>query len=146
MILYLFTAALAIWPLWCVSSFLKNRQIAQTIGVPIVVSPIGFNNPFWLFFSRLLAPHLQKLPFGLGSFVRYNIVGWNFNDKYKMHHDFGKTFVHVTPGGNELFVADPTAADYILSRKKDFIKPISMLGEVSISMFALFVLKYHQNQ
>lgn len=134
MMLYLFIFASALWPLWCLSCFLKNRQIAKAIGVPIVVSPVGFNNPFWLFSSRLIAPHLQQLPFGLGSFVRYNTSGWNYHDKYKMHHEFGKIFVHVTPGGNELFIADPSVADHILSRKKDFIKPVSLLGELSALM------------
>ena len=138
MMLYMFVAALAFWLIWCFTSFLKNKQIAKTIGVPIVVSPIGFNNPFWIFFSRLIAPHLQRLPFGLGSFVRYNTSGWNYPDKYKMHHEFGKIFAHVTPGGNELFVADPAAADHILSRRKDFIKPISMLGKISLPTSVVF--------
>lgn len=129
MILYLLLAALAFWPLWCISSFLKNRRIAKAIGVPIVVSPIGPNNPFWMIFSRLVAPQLRRFPLNLGYFVRYNRTGWNYNDKYRMHHDFGKIFVHVSPGGNELFVADPAAVDHILSRRKDFIKPISMLGK-----------------
>jgi hypothetical protein len=66
-----------------------------------------------------------------------------------MHHEFGKVFVHVTPGGNELFVADPAVADHILSRKKDFIKPISMLGKLFARMPlapVFFCVDNQQNQ
>lgn len=45
-----------------------------------------------------------------------------------MHAEHGKIFIHVTPGGNEMFVADAAASDQILSRRKDFLKPIDMLG------------------
>ena len=44
--------------------------------------------------------------------------------------------MHVTPAGNELYVADASATDHILSRKKEFIKPIGMLGEIGYLDFS----------
>lgn len=81
----------------------------------------------WIVIQNLsfLQPHWRRLPF-----LRCNIAGWNYDDKFKIHEDLGKVFVHVTPQGSELFVADASAMDRILSRKKEFIKPIGMLGEI----------------
>ncbi|KAF4637518.1 hypothetical protein G7Y89_g575 [Cudoniella acicularis] len=74
----------------------------------------------------------KKLPFGLGSFTRYNKPAWNYYDKFNMHTEYGKIFLHVTPGGNALFVADAAASDIILSRRKEFLKPIEMLESVDL--------------
>ncbi|KAH6670774.1 cytochrome P450 monooxygenase-like protein [Halenospora varia] len=132
---FLLLAATSLVVFYCLNNLaalFKNYRIAKTVGVPIVISPISPHNGLWLALQSFLRRPLQSLPFGLGSFVRYNRQGWNYNDKFKMHAEHGKIFIHVTPGGNEMFVADAAASDQILSRRKDFLKPIDMLESVDL--------------
>ncbi|KAI9836332.1 MAG: hypothetical protein M1837_003399 [Sclerophora amabilis] len=82
--------------------------------------------------QRLFLPLLQRLPFGLGSFTRYNVLGWLFNDKYRMHVDFGDAWVHVSPGENALYVANAEAVEEIFLRRKDFPKPSHMYKMLEI--------------
>lgn len=56
-------------------------------------------------------------------------MGWSFDDKHALHDELGSILTIVTPGGNEVTVADPEAAQTILTRRKDFIKPAVMYGE-----------------
>lgn len=111
-------------------SFLRNLRNAQKSGLPIVISPVDFMNPVWLVLQKPLSPLLAKLPFGLGSWVRYNQLSWYFDDKYAMHQEHGKVFIHVTPGMNELHSIDPEANAQILSRRSDFEKPDRILESV----------------
>lgn len=67
------------------------------MGLPIVSSPVYSRNLAWLVFSPLLGPLLLKLPFGLGSWVRYNRYMWVLEEKASAFQEMGKMFVVVTP-------------------------------------------------
>lgn len=62
-------------------------------------------------------------------------MGWMFNDKHALHQELGAVFIIVTPGGNEVMVADPQVTHTILSHRKAFIKPAAMYGMDSIVKF-----------
>ncbi len=115
---------------WTIVSIISNYVAARKIGLPVIISPVSPLNPLWILTYRAF-PYvlkLRRLPFGLGQWARCTFLGWNFNEKYALHDELGPVFVIVTPGGNEVTVADPQAADSVLAHRKEFIKPAAMYG------------------
>ena len=121
--------ASSLWTLFFVTS---NYNIARRIGLPVIISPVSALNPIWLLTYRTFPAvlSLRHLPFGLGRWARCTAMGWTFQDKHALHDERGPVFTIVTPGVNEVTVADPQATHYILSRRKEFIKPAVMYGMV----------------
>lgn len=116
----------AAWFTYGIVCFAIKYSDARRIGIPIVLSPVSQMNVLWLILQPILLPLLRRLPFGLGSFIRYNRRGWAFHDKCNMHLEFGDAWVHVTPSANWLYLSDAEAVNELLSRRRDFIKPISI--------------------
>lgn len=118
------TAVIA-WIAWIVASLFANFRIARQVGLPIIISPVSTLDPLWILAYKCLPilRSLQWLPFGWGAFARCTAMGWQFEEKYALHEQFGDAFILVTPSVNELVVADPDAASEILGRRKEFIKP-----------------------
>lgn len=114
------------WFTYGIVCFARKYSDARRIGIPIVSSPVGQMNVLWIILQPILLPLLRRLPFGLGSFIRYNRRGWAFDDKCNMHLEFGDAWVHVTPSANWLYLSDADAVKELLSRRRDFIKPISI--------------------
>ena len=56
-------------------------------------------------------------------------MGWNFDDKHALHDEYGDIFTIVASGGNEVVVADPEAATFVFSRRRDFVKPAVIYGK-----------------
>lgn len=117
---------------WTTISLLSNYNAARKIGLPVIISPVSPLNPFWILTYRTFpfVLTLKYLPLGLGRWARCTFLGWAFQDKYALHDELGPVFVTVTPGGNEMWVADAQATHNILSRRKDFIKPAAMYGRL----------------
>ena len=115
---------------WTIISIIRNYSIARKIGLPIIVSPVSPLNPLWILTSRAFPSILllRYLPFGFGKWARCTVLGWTFKDKHALHDELGSVFVIVTPGGNEVTVADAEITYNLLSRRKDFIKPAVMYG------------------
>lgn len=113
-------------------SFSKNLRRARKTGLPVVFSPVHRMNPVWMALQKPLRPFLENLPLGLGSFVRYSHLSWYFEDKYQMHAKYGKIFIIVSPGMNELHSVDTSVNSQIFSRRKDFEKPEKILKSVAI--------------
>ena len=134
--LVLFTLPVA-WLIYLAISLEQNRRLALQMQVPIVISPFNPVNPLWMISQKVLIPLLQRLPFGLGSFTRYNRMGWVYHDKYRLHAELGDLFVHVNPAKNQLFVANPGAVEEIFQRRRDFEKPIHMYSEFEMVKMAL---------
>ena len=88
------------WFTYGIVCFAIKYSDARRIGIPIVSSPVSQMNVFWIILQPILLPLLRRLPFGLGSFIRYNRRGWAFHDKCNMHLEFGDAWVHVTPSAN----------------------------------------------
>jgi hypothetical protein len=74
------TASLS-WHLLCIYS---NYKQARRIGLPIIITPINAMNPVWFLTQKWLVPLLQRLPFGLGNFVNYSTLAWNYRDKHSL--------------------------------------------------------------
>lgn len=116
---------------WTSLSLWNNYRTARRIGLPIILSPVSPLNPFWIVSCRLFPKILllKYLPFGLGTWARCTYIGWSFDDKHALHDELGEIFTIVTPGGNEIVVADPETAQVVFSRRKEFIKPAVMYGQ-----------------
>ena len=74
----------------------------------------------------LLGSHLsflRHLPFGLGAWTQYSLLGWPLHSSYHLHHKLGPAFTIVSPAKNEITVADPVAAEELLSKYKVWTKP-----------------------
>ncbi|KUL83713.1 hypothetical protein ZTR_07518 [Talaromyces verruculosus] len=98
-----------------VFAFLNNLDAAKKIGLPIVISPVSRTNPAWMIFQKHLVPLLTKLPFGLGSFTRYNTMSWWFTEKHRIHQQY-----------------DPFVNQQIFSRRREFEKPSNLLKTTKI--------------
>ena len=130
--IFIFCSAFTAYLVWTLISLLVNYHSARRIGLPIVISPISPLDPLWILSHRRLPLKvLQSLPWGLGTFARCSYMGWSFQDKCAIHQEIGDAFVLVNPGTNEVVVADPKAVHSILGRRKDFIKPAALYGELN---------------
>ncbi|KAF2651590.1 cytochrome P450 [Lophiostoma macrostomum CBS 122681] len=127
------TALVAPWTLWSWYSLYQNYRIARKIGVPLRIIPISHENPLWMAVDkRIFIPLFERLPFGSGTFTRFNWRGWEFADKYKSHLEMGDVFMVVTPGRNWLYVCDPQALEVIFQRRGDFPRPLEIFEMVNI--------------
>lgn len=123
---------------WTSNSIYHNYLAARKTGLPIIISPVASLNPLWIITYRLFPSVLllRWLPFGFGIWARCTLMGWMFHDKHALHQELGPVFTIVTPGGNEVIVADPQVTHTILSHRKDFTKPAAMYGMHSIVEFS----------
>lgn len=115
---------------WTTVSIISNYIAARKTGLPLVISPVYSLNPFWIITYRVfpVVLLLKYLPFGLGTWARCTCIGWQFDEKHALHDELGPVFLIVTPGGNEVVVADAQVAHTVLSQRKEFIKPPIMYG------------------
>lgn len=127
---------------WTIISITSNYVTARKIGLPIVISPVSPLNPLWILTYRAFPSvlSLNRLPFGFGTWARCTFLGWTFKDKHALHDELGSVFVIVTPGGNEVTMADPQATHDVLSNRKGFIKPAVIYGTKTLVRSLLFVL------
>lgn len=111
-----------------------NRKRASKMNLRVVMSPVDNINTLWIATQKFLIPLIKRLPFGLGSFLRYNHRGWQYRDQDHMHQDLGDAWVHTTPVQNQLYVANAEVAQEIFSRRRDFVKPIYFYSECEATL------------
>jgi cytochrome P450 len=102
-------------------NLLRNYVIARKLHLPIIIVPVCWQDTWWL----LLGPQfsfLKNLPFGLGNWFSYSLIGWALHDRYKTHEQLGPAFIVVSPAKNEIFVSDPVACEELLSKWKVWTK------------------------
>ena len=118
----------AAWILYGWYCLLLNYLVARKIGVPLVILPISHENPLWMIVDKTFIPLFKSLPFGSGTFTRYNWRGWEFEDKNKSHLELGDVFIAVTPGKNWLYLCNAEALLDVFHRRADFSRPLELLG------------------
>lgn len=140
-LLLLMTFLPTTWVLYSWYCLLKNYLIARNIGIPIVVIPISHENPLWMIVDKkFFIPLFQRLPFGSGTFTRYNWRGWEFADKNKSHLEMGDVFVVVTPGRNWLYLCNAEALVDVFQRRADFPRPLELFGMSYLSKGQLLLI------
>ena len=122
--------ASAIWTLYSCYTLLRNYRSALELNVPIVVVPISHDNPIWIAFDRRVISLLKHVPFGPGTFTRYNWRAWDFFDKNRAHLELGDVFIMVSPGKNWMYVSEAEALTDIFKRRRDFPRPLELFGTV----------------
>ena len=105
-----------------VASVIAHYRTARAIGLPIVFTPITWQDPFWLLMGPIIEPLLRRLPLGLGDWARYSVMGWQLEDRFAMHARLGPAFVIVSPSLNEIIIADPAASHEVLSHWRQYVK------------------------
>lgn len=118
--------------IWTIFRLQQNYVQARKIGLPILFSPIDSLGPIWLTSKSFIGPIFEKLPFGLGDWVSRTDVGWTYYHRYQIHAKYGEAFIIVSPGENEMILAEPSAAEEVTRRRNDFIKNPAMYGMLDI--------------
>jgi hypothetical protein len=115
------------WSLYSWYCLFLNYFIARKVGIPLRVIPISHENPLWMVVGKsVFIPLFEKLPFGTGSFTRFNWRGWEFGDKYHAHQEIGDIFMVVTPGRNWVHLCDPEALSEVLKKEHQYPRPMEI--------------------
>jgi cytochrome P450 len=125
--LFVLSLCFSAYFLWTAYTFFQNYRKARQLKLPILISPFNPLSPFWALFHKQLVPVLKSLPFDIAGSVRYSYVGWPFDDKYAIHQRFGDAFLVINAAFVELYIAEGEAIDAVVSRRKDFPKPVELM-------------------
>lgn len=118
--------------IWTIFRLQSNYVRARKIGLPIVINPVSNVNPLWLSTRSFFGPMFEALPFGLGDWVSRTGMGWTFYQRFRIHAKHGEAFIIVSPGENEIMLAEPHAAEEVSRRRNDFIKNPAMYEALDI--------------
>ncbi|KAH8647610.1 putative cytochrome P450 [Tricladium varicosporioides] len=115
------------WAVYSSYCLVRNYLVARKLGIPIRIIPISHENLLWMIVDRkIFIPLFSRVPFGSGSFTRYNWRGWEFRDKGRSHQEMGDTFVLVTPGRNFVYIRNAQTMADIFQRRLDFPRPLEL--------------------
>lgn len=110
---------------------LINYNAARKTGLPLVILPFDCGNPLWMIIDRKVVQWVRHIPFGSGTFTRFNWRGWEIWDRYRAHQELGDGIIFVTPGKNYLQLCDAEAVSEIFQRRVDFPRPPESTGKNS---------------
>jgi hypothetical protein len=110
-----------------------NYSKIVKLGLPIVIVPISPDNPLWIAIQISCGRILRYFPFSATSFTRHCRLGWEFHDRFQTHLRLGDAWILVTPARNWLYVANANSITDILSRGREFTRPVWMLGMFNVS-------------
>ncbi|KAH7110906.1 cytochrome P450 monooxygenase-like protein, partial [Dendryphion nanum] len=115
-------------------AIIRNHAVAKTMGLPVIVVPISPENPIWMLAGRHIMPFLRRLPFGNGNFTRFGYVGWQFDEKYKVHQELGDAVVFTTPGKNWIYICNADAIHQLIrqERQGEFARPVELLAMLDV--------------
>lgn len=121
LIVYMLCAILP-YVIWNLQSWFKNYLEARKTGFPILITPANTSNILWMLFSIPLRSFMSRtLPSSLFGRLDPAIYGWEYKSRWRIFERIGSgAFILVTPGKNELMVADPEIMHAIYSRRNDF--------------------------
>lgn len=113
---------------------IRNYLVARKIGLPIIILPISHDNPIWMLIARRVMPFLKYFPFGSGRFTRFGYVGFQFDDKYRMHQELGDAITFVTPGKNWIYLCNADAIHELIRRERqgEFARPVELLAMLDV--------------
>lgn len=109
----------------------RNYRLAVPLGLPIVIAPMTWQDPLWMF----LAPYflfLSPLPW-FRSWLPYSYMGWTTADKGRIHRPvseggLGPAFVLVSANRTEVFTTSPKTAVSVNAEWRTFTKPVDLYG------------------
>lgn len=146
MAIILFTfLALLLWLSQPLRKLAANYKAAASSGLPFIVCPVDPDNIVWRLSSVYLRTTFDKwLPTAVNQRLKLATFGWEFHVKWAIHGKLGSIFILVTPGLNQVWIADPEAAIDVLARYKEFVKQpaakkmLGFMGPNIVSVSGLF--------
>lgn len=122
---------LPVYYIWCI---VCNYSIAKRIGLRTVIVPGNLTSPVWLLLGPRLAALERWLTGGQNRLLRYGWLGFDFEEKARVHLELGDAFVIVTPGKNYVYLADSVAISHVFQteRRGDFVQPHEAVDMLSI--------------
>jgi cytochrome P450 len=118
--------------IWSAITLRANISKAKAIGLPILVRYITPSNPLWMAFGSPIVRLARRLGVATENFDRFYLFGWEANERYRMHAQFGDAFTLVSPGGNWIYIAEPKAAYDVLKRPRDFGRNVEQLAVLNV--------------
>ncbi|KAF1969837.1 cytochrome P450 [Bimuria novae-zelandiae CBS 107.79] len=118
--------------LWSMITLNANLKKARATGLPILVRYITPTNPLWMAFGSNLVRLARRLGIATERFDRFYLFGWDANERYRVHQEFGDVFILVSPGGNWIYISDPRAAWDVLKRPRDFGRNVEQLAVLNV--------------
>jgi hypothetical protein len=105
----------------------------RSLGLPVLISPLGRLNPFWIMSQLYLGPMFTWLstlgdPFNVFNFIHYSTNSWSFFSRHTLHLRYGPAFFIIPPVGTQLIIADAGAAEKVQSRRQVFLKNETMFN------------------
>lgn len=108
-----------------------NYFAARKLGLPIIIVPATWQDTVWVLAAPLFR-FLYNAPFC--SWYKYSYLGCNMHIRYDPHAELGsQAYVVVSPGRNEIVVADGAAVAELGGKYKKWDKPLDLY-----SLFAIF--------
>ncbi|CAI6332017.1 unnamed protein product [Periconia digitata] len=99
---------------------------ARKTGLPYTIVPVLETE----FIGKLLTPLIrplfkQRLSRGEGwpRWIRFSILDWAWEEKYRIHEEFGEVFIVVSPEGLICYSADADMSWDVMNRRNEFLKP-----------------------
>lgn len=125
----LLASCLLAYVAWSAVCLEINVRKARALKIPIVRIPFSMNNNVWMVVQPLVWKVLKRLlpsiPWSCyPDFVRFSHRNLNFLEKSRPGALFGPVWALVSPGGIHMHFSDPDAIQDILSRWRDFVRPI----------------------
>ena len=125
-VLFSVACVVLLWSFYNLHCFLSNYRRAAQLEIPIVIAPISPDSPLWIALQTAFSSLFRYVPFEMFSFTRYSRLGWEFHDRYKTHQRLGDSWILVTPDRNWFHTSKAEVAYDILSRSRDFGRPVWM--------------------
>jgi hypothetical protein len=115
-------------------SLRRNIAEAKRSGLPYVISPVYFQQIWWVILQELLLPLLRMLPGNwTESWLPLSLFGRVWHGGYAPFARMGSdTFIVVSAGGNIVWSCDPEAIAQFTKQHHDFVKPVEMMGMLNI--------------
>ncbi|KAF2688987.1 cytochrome P450 monooxygenase-like protein [Lentithecium fluviatile CBS 122367] len=125
---------LSLFILSSVWGIIHNYEIARKIGIPVIIVPISPENPIWMLTARHVMPLLKYVPFGNGNFTRFGYVGWQFDDKYRVHQELGDAVVFSTPAKNWIYLSNADTTHELIRKERqgEFARPVELLAMLDV--------------
>ena len=115
---------LLLYPAYHFACLFRNYRVAQKTGLPIAINPFNPTNPLWFLISSPIHKLLSLM--GLGSVLRLNHLGWEYEEKARPFiENCSSVIMQVTPASNWISLADPDAVAHVFQgeRRGEFARP-----------------------
>ncbi|KAF2108753.1 cytochrome P450 [Lophiotrema nucula] len=100
-----------------------NYKLARSTHLNVVISPLDPYGMIWQLTQPLLNSYMRLLPERLSLWFKVMDMGWSWELDDYVHRKLGSSFVVVSAERNVIYTCDKEAVQWVLGRRKDFLKP-----------------------